>query len=211
VDVLSPRRLVGARGPAQHPIDELAGGCHRSRRPGARSRRRPRAGPGSRRRAFEVREPTDQLGHAFGESAHALSGLSPAIRTWILSFLTRYQRLRSVIRGSWRRGPAPRAPSGAHQGWRAAPLLERLVERPLHDGRRLARGGGLGATLHGGGQMLGQDDAVGEHHRPSSTCCSSRMFPGHGYVHRQRRASVESVAGWRQRRVAARSRRCVTS
>jgi len=25
------------------------------------------------------------------------------------------------------------------------------------------------------------------------------MFPGHGYVHRQRRASVESVAGWRQR------------
>jgi len=88
------RRLVGTRGTAQHPIDELTedaiGGEGQEQGHGDGHE------PGQNRDAgtFEVREPTDQLGHAFGESAHALSGLSPAIRTWILSFLTRYQRLR---------------------------------------------------------------------------------------------------------------------
>src|SRR5438105_8719756 len=212
VDALGARRLVGARGPAQHPFDELAEDAIGGE--GQEQGHRDGHEPGQDRDAgaFEVREPTDQLGHAFGESAHALSGLSPAIRTWILSFLTRYQRLRSVIpRILAARACTPCAFWSASRMARRSHSSSASSSDPCTTGAVSPGAAGLEPRCTAGGRCSGRMTPSESTIAPSSTCCSSRMFPGHGYVHRQRRASVESVAGGRQSRVAARSRRCVTS
>src|SRR6185436_14655757 len=55
--------------------------------------------PGEHRhhRTLEAGDPRNELGRRLREGAHERSGLSPVMRTWILSFFTRYQRLRSVM------------------------------------------------------------------------------------------------------------------
>ena len=113
-------------------------------------------------RALEVGDPAHQGGNGFGERGHASS-----VRTWIPSFLTRYQRLRSERRAAWRRAPARRSLlRRASRIEPALPVLERSsrVADQARRARRRRHSARSRRLLDRGRQVLGQDHAVGQHH-----------------------------------------------
>ena len=58
------------------------------------------------------------------------------------------------------------------------PLLERLVERARQPRTGLHGGPRLGRALDRGGEVIGADHPVGEHHGPLEHVLESRTLPG---------------------------------
>ena len=164
-------------------------------------------GRGQEARA-EPRGGEDGLANA----AHAGPGLSPVIRTWILSFLTRYQRLRSVMpRILAARACTPPAFCERVQDHAPLPLLEHVVERAGHGGRtprpppRPWRRAGRPAGRCSGRMTPSESTMARLEH----------VLAARGYCPATGRSRGSGAPRWtrsravRHSRCAARSRRCV--
>src|SRR5262249_10439184 len=168
-----------------------------------------RLGLGGRKESC-AKSGSGEYGFLDGRRAHGRVP-SSGVLTWILSFLTRYQRLRSEMPSSFaarawtpltfwsasrirRRSPSASTSSSDAPGGMASGLA--LVE-VIGPPRWIAGDRCSGA-------MTPSDSTMAA----SRTCCSSRIFPGHGYVQRHLSASGETVDGPGQSLWDARSIRC---